>query len=98
MCLTFSSLEASIANVLEQGGINEKKITEYEELAERKLTPEELEQRRAELAKMRSLMFYKEQKNKHQSKIKSRKFRKMLRMSKEKEKLSLEVCLHLVYF
>lgn len=83
-------MEDAIANVLETGGINEKKIVEFEELATNELTEEEVEERRQQLSKMRSLMLYKEQKHRRQKKIKSKRYRKMLRLAKDKEKLTLE--------
>lgn len=77
---------------MEEGGIgfDEKKIADFEEESEKFLTPEELEQRRGELAKIRSLQLYKELKHKHAKKIKSRKYRKMLKRAQDKEKLSIE--------
>ena len=100
--VVYSDLEGAIAGVLKQGGIDEDRITEFEELATNELTEEEIEQRRNQLTRMRSLMLYKEKKAKHQKKIKSKRYRKMLRQSKDKERLSLEVssddCAVIQYF
>ena len=85
-----TELEAAIASVLEESGVQENKIKQFEELATNLLTAKEVEDRRAELSKMRSLMLYQERKGKHQNKIKGKRFRKMLRREQEKEKLSLE--------
>ena len=51
------------------------------------LTVKEAEERKAELAKIRALQSYQEAKYRRQGKIKSKKFRKIARKEKEKEKV-----------
>lgn len=51
------------------------------------LTPREIAERKAELAKFRALQTYQEAKMRRQNKIKSKKFRKIARKEKAKEKL-----------
>jgi len=51
------------------------------------LTPREIEERKAELAKFRALQTYQEAKFRRQSKIKSKKYRKIARKEKKREKL-----------
>merc|ERR1712130_321961 len=51
------------------------------------LTAKEAEERKAELSKIRALQTYQEAKFRRQGKIKSKKFRKIARKEKEKEKL-----------
>jgi U3 small nucleolar RNA-associated protein 14 len=69
----------------------EKQILDCEELVAKTWTVEEVRARQAELRRMKSLILYKEQKYKRQKKIKSKKYRKMLRREREKHKLTLEV-------
>lgn len=85
-----TELESGIEKVLQQSGINEKKLQEIEVSQLKEISPEELKARRAHLAKVRSLFFFQEQKNKRNAKKKSKKFRKHLRMKKEKGMPSLE--------
>eukprot|EP01125_Pyxidicula_operculata_P005252 TRINITY_DN1893_c5_g1_i1.p1 TRINITY_DN1893_c5_g1~~TRINITY_DN1893_c5_g1_i1.p1 ORF type:complete len:910 (-),score=342.99 TRINITY_DN1893_c5_g1_i1:21-2588(-) len=85
-----TDLEKQIAGVLNQSGLTEDKVIEAEQLAERKMTMKEIRDKEAQLAKMRHLMFYKEKKLQRQNKIKSKKYRKILRKQKEKFKLTIE--------
>lgn len=80
------ALETEIASILKRSNMDdEKKILEAEQLALNKYTLEEAAERKAELQKMRALLFYQEQKMKRMAKIKSKTYRKILK--KEKEKL-----------
>jgi U3 small nucleolar RNA-associated protein 14 len=85
-----SGLEKNIDAIIRESGADESNIAQYEQLEMHKLTVEEVAARAAQLAKMRSLMFYQEIKDKRQSKIKSRKYRKILKKQKEKGKMSLD--------
>ncbi|CAO1634421.1 unnamed protein product [Parajaminaea phylloscopi] len=80
-----NALEADINSLLEAEGLSEKQIAQSEELAMRKLDPEEAKRRREELRKMRELMFRAEQKAKRVSKIKSKTYRKIARKDKERQ-------------
>jgi U3 small nucleolar RNA-associated protein 14 len=50
------------------------------------LAPKEYKKRHGELAKMRALMFYEEQKRHRINKIKSKKYRKIQKRKREREK------------
>ena len=58
--------------LLKQHGLEEGKAVKGEELALSSLSPEEVLKRRAELRKMRDLLFYHETKAKRAAKIKAR--------------------------
>merc|ERR1719447_2086546 len=62
-------------------------LSEIEKKGLEGLTVKEAEERKAELAKIRALQTYQEAKFRRQGKIKSKKFRKIARKEKEKEKL-----------
>ncbi|KAJ3088093.1 hypothetical protein HK102_009599 [Quaeritorhiza haematococci] len=79
-----TSMEKEIQNLLEASQLTEKKQAEIEELELNKISKEELVQRRAELAKMRSLLFFQEQKAKQMAKIKSKTYHKIRRKQKER--------------
>ena len=68
--------------------MNEKGIRDKEsrDLALNKLSVDEVRARNQELAKMKSLMFYQEQKNKRINKIKSKKFHKIHKKAEERRK------------
>ncbi|KNC98242.1 uncharacterized protein SPPG_06642 [Spizellomyces punctatus DAOM BR117] len=85
-----TSLESEVQKILEESYLLEKKQKEMEELELKKISKEELMERRAELAKMRALLFFKEQKQKKIAKIKSKAYRKLRKKDKIKEDLSLE--------
>ncbi len=85
-----SGLEKNIDSIIRESGADESNLAQYEQLEMHKLTVEEVAARSAQLAKMRSLMFYQEIKDKRQSKIKSRKYRKILKKQKEKSKMSTD--------
>ncbi len=84
-----TDFEKEMASALEESGAaDEKQIMENEEremfgddddddLGRNKLSAEEYRKRHGELAKMRALMFYEEQKRHHINKIKSKKYRKI---------------------
>ena len=88
----FTEMEVEMNELLEKSGLTEKKQKEYEELELNKLSKEELIEKRAELSKMRSLMFYNEKKQRKIAKIKSKVYRKITKKSLEKnsENLTLE--------
>ncbi len=85
-----TGLEKNIEAILKESGADEGNIAKFEELEMHKLTVEEVAARAAQLAKMRSLMFHQEIKDRRQSKIKSRKYRKLLKKQKEKSKMTLD--------
>ena len=62
-------------------------LSEIEKKGLEGLTAKEAEERKAELAKIRALQSYQEAKYRRQGKIKSKKFRKIARKEKEKEKV-----------
>ncbi|EPQ27584.1 uncharacterized protein PFL1_04722 [Pseudozyma flocculosa PF-1] len=84
-----NELESEIAGMLEMGGMTEKQLAEQEDLAMNRLDPEEIKARRAELRRMRDLMFRAEQKAKRVKKIKSKAYRKVHR--KERERLQAKM-------
>lgn len=57
-----------------------------DDLGSNQITMEEYKKRRGQLAKMRALMFYHEQKRHHMKKIKSRKYRRIRKKQKERQK------------
>lgn len=83
-----NELENEIQQILKQSGLcTEKDVAEREdETLKNMVSKEELLARRRELAKMRSLMFNYERKMKRISKIKSKKYRKILKTEREKLK------------
>ncbi|KAJ3159375.1 hypothetical protein HDU86_001693 [Geranomyces michiganensis] len=90
-----TGMEAEIQKILQEASLSEKGQAQAEELELNKISKEELAERRAELAKMRALLFFKEQKQKKVAKIKSKAYRKLHRADKDKDKditadLSLE--------
>ncbi|KAI8822566.1 Utp14 protein-domain-containing protein [Fimicolochytrium jonesii] len=85
-----TNLENEIQKLLKESALSERNQAELEELQLKKITKEELAERRAELSKMRSLLFFKEQKMKKVAKIKSKAYRKLHKKEKAKEDLSIE--------
>lgn len=65
---------------------NGKELSEREESAMASMTMQEAIEKRGELSRLRALQSYQEAKLRRQNKIKSRKFRKITRKTKEKEK------------
>ena len=81
-----TDFEKEMAAALEEAGAaDEKDLMEDDDafedsdddLGRNELTEEEYRKRKGELAKMRALMFYEEQKRHHMNKIKSKKYRKI---------------------
>eukprot|EP00742_Colponemidia_sp_Colp-10_P011047 GILJ01012217.1.p1 GENE.GILJ01012217.1~~GILJ01012217.1.p1 ORF type:complete len:905 (-),score=233.95 GILJ01012217.1:34-2550(-) len=87
-----NDFEKEVANILEESGmLEDKKIQEGEKLELRKLSPEEVKARTAQLAKLRSLMFHEEMKAKRISKIKSKMYHKIKNKNEQrKEQKMLE--------
>lgn len=79
-----NEFENTIAGLLQAGGMTEKQLAQQEDLAMKDLSPEEVAQRRAELRRMRELMFRAEQKAKRVNKIKSKTYRKIKRRERER--------------
>ena len=74
--------------ILESSDMKEKGVQDKEnrDLAVNKLSVEEVKARNQELARMKSLMFYQEQKNKRINKIKSKKYHKINKKAEERRK------------
>ncbi|ORX76369.1 small-subunit processome [Anaeromyces robustus] len=87
-----TSLESEITKLMEDAGVTEKKESKFEELELNKVSPEEIKERRKELQRMRSLLFYQEQKMKKAAKIKSKAYHRILKKEKQRKQneLSLE--------
>lgn len=68
---------------MKEKGVQDK---ENRDLAINKLSVEEVKARNQELARMKSLMFYQEQKNKRINKIKSKKYHKIHKKAEERRK------------
>jgi U3 small nucleolar RNA-associated protein 14 len=81
-----TSMELEINELLNTSGLTEQKQKESEELELNIVSPEEMKERLAQLSKMRSLMFYQEQKQKKIAKIKSKTYRKIHKKQADKEK------------
>ncbi|KAF9426843.1 hypothetical protein BGZ76_002568 [Entomortierella beljakovae] len=85
-----TAMEKEVQEVLIEGGMQEKKLMEFEELALNKMTTEEVEKRRADLRMMRDLMFREELRAKRISKIKSKLYRKIKKKERERNGLTSE--------
>eukprot|EP00804_Cyclotella_cryptica_P020507 CCRYP_019419-RB/>CCRYP_019419-RB protein AED:0.18 eAED:0.18 QI:302/1/1/1/1/1/4/165/917 len=72
------------ADGFEDGELNEGGVDD--DLGTNKISLEEYKKRHGELAKMRALMFYEEQKRHRINKIKSKKYRKIQKRKREREK------------
>merc|ERR1712225_182328 len=88
----FNELEATIQSILEESGLatadgkdDEDKIREFEELETKKMSLEEVKERRDQLRMARELMFREEAKAKRIKKIKSKSYRKVHRKQREKQ-------------
>jgi U3 small nucleolar RNA-associated protein 14 len=66
--------------------MHESEIVRAQQLEMRKLDPDEVKRREAELSRMRSLLFYHELKLKRVAKIKSKTFRKIRKRAAGREK------------
>ncbi|KAJ1557709.1 hypothetical protein HK405_015354, partial [Cladochytrium tenue] len=81
-----TEMERDISRLLNISKLESRKP---DELEMNNISRKELEDRRAQLAKIRSLMFFKEQKMKRISKIKSKSYRKLRRKDAERQQLGL---------
>lgn len=74
-----TSMEKDVEALLKAGDLSDRTIAkeEQDELAQKKVSKEEVIQRQKELSKMRALMFYEEQKQKRIKKIKSKLYHKI---------------------
>ncbi|CAI5734813.1 unnamed protein product [Hyaloperonospora brassicae] len=90
-----TEMEKSVAALLEAGDLSDKRLAkdEEEELARKQVSTEEVAARQKELSKLRSLLFYEEQKTKRIKKIKSKLYHKIRNaqdkkaVAKQKEEL-----------
>ncbi|KAF1784980.1 Protein kinase-like domain [Phytophthora cactorum] len=90
-----TDMEKSVAALLQAGDLSDKKLAkdEEEELARKRVSTEEVAARQKELAKLRSLLFYEEQKQRRVKKIKSKTLHKIRNaqdkkaMAKQQEEL-----------
>lgn len=80
-----NDMEQQIQEALQQAGMKDEDLEEYEGLKLNKLTVEEVEERRKQLALMRELMYRSEKKAKRMKKIKSKSYRKLKRQEKAKQ-------------
>ncbi|CAO3643227.1 unnamed protein product [Cunninghamella blakesleeana] len=80
-----NDMEQQIQEALQQAGMKDEDLEEYEGLKLNKLTIEEVEERRKQLAMMRELMYRSEKKAKRMKKIKSKSYRKLKRQEKTKQ-------------
>ncbi|KZT43829.1 Utp14-domain-containing protein [Sistotremastrum suecicum HHB10207 ss-3] len=80
-----TSLETAVDRLLQKARLREEDILKTEELQTNHLSTEEVAARRAELKKMREIMFRADIKSKRISKIKSKTYRKIQRKGREKE-------------
>ncbi|KAF9121882.1 hypothetical protein BGW39_010190 [Mortierella sp. 14UC] len=85
-----TKMEREVESVLMEGGMQERKLVEFEELALNKMTTEEVEKRRHDLRMMRELMFRDEIRAKRVSKIKSKLYRKIKKKERERNGLTAE--------
>ena len=82
-----TDLEKEIHAALEEAGETEEALRQAEDdLGANTMTIEEYRERRSELAKMRALMFYHEQKRHKINKIKSKQYRRIRKRQREKQK------------
>ncbi|GJE97818.1 Utp14 domain-containing protein [Phanerochaete sordida] len=84
-----TELESAVDRLLKSAKMREQDIAQTEALKMNHLSVEEVAQRRAELAKMRELMFRAEAKAKRVAKIKSKTYRRLKK--KEKAKLAAKL-------
>ncbi|KAJ3046003.1 hypothetical protein HDV00_003751 [Rhizophlyctis rosea] len=85
-----NDMEKEVQAILQEASLVDKKQQELEALELNRVSKEELMERRAELARMRSLLFFQEKKQKKIAKIKSKVYRKIHKKDKLKEDISLE--------
>lgn len=74
-----TDMEKSVAALLSAGDLSDRAVAEgeREELERKQVSVQEVQQRQKELAKLRALMFYEEQKQKRIKKIKSKLYHKI---------------------
>jgi U3 small nucleolar RNA-associated protein 14 len=84
-----TELEKTVFGILEDSGVTEAKLQQAEDLATKRLSTEEIEARHRQIARLRSLFFYQEQKNKRNAKNKSKKYHRILKKAREKKELTL---------
>ncbi|KAI8073188.1 small-subunit processome [Gongronella butleri] len=77
-----TNLEKQIEAALQQAGMKDEELEAFEALKLNKLSVEEVEARRKELAMMRELMYRHEKKARRMKKIKSKSYRKLKRKEK----------------
>ncbi|GMF35957.1 unnamed protein product [Phytophthora fragariaefolia] len=90
-----TDMEKSVAALLQAGDLSDRKLAqdEEDELARKRVSTAEVEARQKELAKLRSLLFYEEQKQRRVKKIKSKLYHKIRNaqdkkaMAKQQEEL-----------
>jgi len=81
-----TSLEKTIDSLLRESGLRtDKEITSFEDLALKKVSIDEVQQRQAQLRAMRELMFRQDQKAKRIAKIKSKTYRRIHKKERERE-------------
>lgn len=82
-----TSMEKQVEALLKAGDLSDRAIAqdEQEELVRNKVSEVEVKQRQNELAKMRALMFYEEQKQRRVKKIKSKLYHKIRNNQNKKE-------------
>lgn len=85
-----NAMEEEIQKIIKDSGANEDNFARFEELELNKLDPAEVAARHAYLAKLRSLTFHRDLKNKRLANIKSKKYRKILKRQREKSKPTLD--------
>ncbi|KAK8822672.1 hypothetical protein WA556_001566 [Blastocystis sp. ATCC 50177/Nand II] len=81
-----TDMEKEIDVILEQSEMKEKSVRDKEsrDLEMNKLSVEDVKARNEELARMKTLLFYQEQKNKRINKIKSKKYHKIRKRAEER--------------
>ncbi|KAL7693684.1 putative small-subunit processome, Utp14 protein [Plasmopara halstedii] len=84
-----TDMEKSVANLLQAGDLSDRTVAkdEEEELARKHVSVQEVAARQKELAKLRSLLFYDEQKKKRVKKIKSKLYHK-IRIAQDKKAMA----------
>ncbi|RLN79028.1 hypothetical protein BBJ28_00007580 [Nothophytophthora sp. Chile5] len=84
-----TEMEKSVAALLQAGDLTDKQLAqdEQDELARKRVSTQEVAARQKELAKLRALLFYEEQKQKRVKKIKSKLYHK-IRNSQDKKAMA----------
>ena len=83
-----TDMEKEIQMVLIKTGMTEKAVddAEQDELRARSMTPEEIREKQAALAKVKALMFYEQMKRHRLNKIKSKAYHRIRKKQKQKQK------------